>query len=289
MAITGTVQLSDADFARLADFVRMQIGLDLRPEKKGLVESRLTKRLRALKLESFTSYIDRICAGTDAAEMDSLAEALTTNVTSFFRESHHFDTLRDLVDRELAARIQGGNTLRLWSAGCSRGAEPFSIAITLADALGAEGLDHVRILATDIDRAVLDQARQATYPEEEIAGLDSAQRTRFFECTAEPPSQADRFWRVAPHLQKIVQFNPLNLVGPWPITQPLDVIFCRNVAIYFDAQTQAQLWRRLIDQLRPGGHLFIGHSERLDQASRQRMTPTGVTSFQKTLPEQDKA
>ena len=275
--MTGLVSpgLNPADFDRLAGFVKSKIGLHLRPEKRLLVESRINKRLKALGLDNYQQYLAVLEDDAGGRELNALSQALTTNVTSFFREEHHFRTLAELARTAFAPRLKKGEDLRLWSAGCSTGAEPYSMAMTLQDTLPKELWPRIRILATDIDAQVLDRATRGIYSPRETENLTPDIRQRHFHevagglCINDP-------------VRAMVQFKPLNLIDTWPLSRTVSAVFCRNVVIYFDAATQAALWQRFLKQLEPGGHLFIGHSERLDPEALRAMTSAGVTTYRKT-------
>lgn len=263
------------EFDSLAGYVKSQIGLHLRPEKRALVESRLAKRVTTLGLPGFMAYLDALKQNDLPDEMEALSQALTTNVTAFFRENHHFQTLKQVAEQEFAPRLERGEQLRVWSAGCSTGAEPYSIAMTLRDSLSDQSLARVRILATDIDTKVLAKARSGVYGARETEALPQDVLDRHF--IREPGGH-----RISAQLREIVRFNPLNLIAPWPMRRVFSAVFCRNVVIYFDAETQARLWQRILAQVEPGGHLFIGHSERLDPAAMRAVTSTGVTTYRKS-------
>ncbi len=248
--------LSREDFRRIAALVTEQTGIQLPTGKEGLVRSRLAKRLRVLGLDSFSAYVDRVTSGRDAAERQHMLDALTTNKTSWWREAQHFALLAELAP----TLAQGRAAPVLWSAGCSTGEEPYTIAMVLAEALPASQKAGARILATDLSTRVLDRARRGRYAPDELDGVPAAHRQKHFT----PVRDASGEWHeVAAPIRRQVQFAQLNLMGPWPMKGPFDAIFCRNVMIYFDKPTQAKLVGRYWELLRPGGHLFIGHSESL--------------------------
>ncbi|MEC3862520.1 protein-glutamate O-methyltransferase CheR [Mesobacterium sp. TK19101] len=267
--------MTSAEFDSLAGFVKSQIGLHLRPEKRALVESRLAKRVASLGLPGFMAYLDALKQNALPDEMEALSQALTTNVTAFFRESHHFQTLKQVAERDFALRLERGEQVRIWSAGCSTGAEPYSIAMTLRDCLSDLALTRVRILATDIDTNVLAKARSGLYGARETEALPQETLDRHF-------IRETGGHRISAQLREMVRFNPLNLIAPWPMRRDFTAVFCRNVVIYFDGETQARLWQRILAQIEPGGHLFIGHSERLDPAALKAVTSTGVTTYRKS-------
>jgi chemotaxis protein methyltransferase CheR len=267
------VTLGEREFRRIAALLRQHAGIALPDTKRPLVFSRLARRLRALGLADFSAYVDLVEGPRGEAEVVEMISALTTNVTSFFREKHHFEYLRDLVVPAVPG-IRSGGRFRIWSAGCSTGEEPYTMAMVLLGALPDAAAHDVRILATDIDPDVLARARAGAYQDEAMGPVPAAQRDRFFR-------RSGPHWSAAPELREIVVFRELNLAGPWPVNGPFDVIFCRNVAIYFDRDSQERVWSGFADRLRPGGLLCIGHSERLTGEAAQRLTSLGITAYQR--------
>ena len=249
--------LSNREFAFLCDFTYNNSGIVLDERKREMVYRRLMRRIRELRLDSFSQYCDFL-KRKDNEESTHFINAITTNLTSFFREQHHFDYL---VNCFLPSHYQQckHKKLRLWSAGCSTGEEPYSIAISVLQSLKSEpSVWDTKILATDLDSEVLSVASQGIYDLERIAGLDNAtKKAWFYKNNCEQNAQV----RVSPQLQSLIRFKQLNLLQTWPMQGPFDVIFCRNVMIYFDRQTQDQLVQRFLRILRPGGVLFLGHSE----------------------------
>jgi chemotaxis protein methyltransferase CheR len=266
---------SDADFLAIAKLAQADFGLHLTPVKKDLVYSRLTKRLRHLGLPDFSSYCQLIDAADGVEERLQMLSALTTNVTHFFREDHHFRMLRETILPPLIAAARSGARLRLWSAGCSAGQEPYSLAFTLLDLCPEAAKLDIRILATDVDPVILARAKAGIYDNEELKTVP--QSVRNSHITADGNSS----FVVGPNARKIINFGELNLMQDWPIKGPFDVIFCRNVAIYFDKETQARLWGRFAGMLTAGGHLCIGHSERIAGALANRLETVGVTTYRK--------
>ena len=272
---TAIYAFSDADFAVIAKRAQADFGLHLTVVKKDLVYSRLTKRLRQLALPDFASYCRLIEAADSADERMHMLSALTTNVTHFFREGHHFRTLREQVLPPLIAAARAGGRLRIWSAGCSAGQEPYSLAVTLLELCPEAARLNIKILATDVDPVIIARAKAGVYDTEELKALPDAARR---DHTA--PAGAGKF-QIGPKPRDLISFGELNLMQDWPIKGPFDVIFCRNVAIYFDKDTQARLWGRLGDLLATGGYLFIGHSERVTGPAEGCLTATGVTTYRK--------
>jgi chemotaxis protein methyltransferase CheR len=269
--VDGEFPFTIDDFRDIAATLYADSGIHLQEAKATLVYSRLAKRLRKLGLASFSEYRALLHGPEGEGERPALLSALTTNVTRFFREPHHFDALRRQVRDVLAPAARGGGRVRVWSAGCSLGHEPWSIAMSLlAELPEAPDLD-VRILATDIDPQVVDRARQATYSAEDVEPVPAELAAR---CLIKSGDQV----RVADAARKLVSFGVLNLHAAWPMKGAFDVIFCRNVAIYFDDQTQARLWSRFAERLTPQGRLYIGHSER---AETPLLSTDGLTVYRR--------
>jgi chemotaxis protein methyltransferase CheR len=248
--------LGPAEFQRIAQLVYDRAGIQLPVGKEGLVRSRLAKRLRSLGLDDFAPYVQRVTSGEDPAETAAMLDALTTNKTSWWREKQHFDLLETIAPAMLEER----RPLTIWSAGCSTGEEPYTIAMVLAMTLGDRGAAQTRVLATDLSTRVLERAKKARYDAEEMDGVPREALGTYFTKAHEGTRDV---CDVVPAIRRTINFAQLNLMGPWPMKGPFDVIFCRNVMIYFDKQTQGKLIERYWGLLRPGGYLFIGHSESL--------------------------
>ena len=266
-------------FATIARIAEEQAGLMLLPEKAPMVFSRLAKRMRALGISQIADYCSLLRGPEANAEMPGFISALTTNVTSFFRERHHFDTLREEVLPELVARARRGDRIRLWSAGCSTGQEPYSIAMLLLEACADIARLDVRILATDIDQNVLEAARQGIYAEAEVETIPVDLRRKYL---LGPKQSSDSgFARVGDPLKTLVTFRHLNLIRPWPFKGPFDVIFCRNVIIYFGPSVQRDLWKKFALVCARDGLLFLGHSERLEHPEELGFISAGTTTYRK--------
>ena len=250
--------LGDGDFAFLRSFVYEHCGISLGEHKRQLVQGRLVRRLRALKLRDFGSYCE-LLRRDPHSELGELASAISTNVTAFFRESHHFDLLtNELLPRWIAEKKNGGR-LRIWSAGCATGEEPYTLAIVLAEALEKHGGSvDAKILATDLSPQALETARKGVYPIERLEGVSTERRRRWF---LRGEGEYDQYACVHPRLRELVSILPLNLLHDWPMQGPFDAIFCRNVVIYFDKPTKQRLFQRYAGLLPEGGYLFLGHSE----------------------------
>lgn len=250
---------SDVAFTRLQRLIHAHCGISLSADKKENVYSRLSRRLRALGLESFCDYCRMIEDG-HLEELEQFTNALTTNLTGFFREAHHFEYLKETVIPELMQRNAQSRSLRIWSAGCSSGEEPYSIAMTLLEAMPQIASWDVRILATELDTGVFEKAVAGIYSQEDVRDLSERQLKAGFQ---KGRGTQQGMVRVAPEVRKLVSFRHHNLMQDWPMKGPFDIIFCRNVVIYFDKPTQQRLFNRFADIMAPGGHLFIGHSESL--------------------------
>ena len=274
--VDGDFAFRAEDFKRIAAMLHADAGIFLPDTKATLVYSRLAKRLRSLGLQSFHDYCELVAGHEGLDERQRMLVSLTTNVTSFFREPHHFEMLKTSILPPLLQNAKAGRRVRLWSAGCSKGHEPYSIGMTILDLMpDAAGLD-IKILATDIDSEVVEEARRGRYAENLVTSVPPSERRRGFVAIK---SASDRFVEVTPELRDLVSFKELNLIGSWPMKGPFDVIFCRNVAIYFDDETQSKLWNRFAGMLAPGGVLMIGHSERLSGAAQARLKNIGTTAY----------
>ena len=260
----GELALSDRDFERIKARVYRVAGIALSDSKRSLVVSRLFRLVRGLGFTSFAAYLDHLDEPGSQSDAQNFVNALTTNLTRFFREDHHFEHLNRYVGSLLTSQRQratdGRPRLRIWSAGCSTGQEPFTIAMSLLAAFPDLRRWDFRILATDIDTAVLGKAALGVYPESELAGL-SPVRAALFE------RGADGTIRIPQAARELVSFLPLNLIDGWPMHGPFDAVFCRNVTIYFDKRTQGEVFERFYQLLTPGGFLYIGHSENIGAAA----------------------
>jgi chemotaxis protein methyltransferase CheR len=242
-----------------------------------LVYSRLAKRLRELRLDNFGDYCSVIADPDEHAEREAMIAALTTNVTQFFREMHHFEHLKTAILPRIKAAAQAGQRVRLWSAACSSGQEPYSMALTILAAWPEAAEQDVKILATDIDANMLAKGQAGIYDDAVIKPVPPALRSRWFEQARR--NGEDVNWRAGPELRAMIAFRKLNLIGEWPMRGPFQAIFCRNVVIYFDQPTQSKLWSRLAPLLAPDGALYIGHSERVSGPAEKRLTGDGTTTY----------
>jgi chemotaxis protein methyltransferase CheR len=269
-------EMSDRDFKDIAAMLYADAGIYMPESKTTLVYSRLVKRLRALQLESFRDYCDLVGSPDGSNERREMLSALTTNVTRFFREPHHFEHLSLHVLPPLLELARRGGRVRLWSAACSTGPEPYSMALTV---LGLEpnaaSLD-IRILASDIDPRVVEEGRNGVYPAAALVEAPVALRKRYF---AGVGGDERRGLQASEELRRLVVFRTLNLNAAWPMPGKFHVIFCRNVVIYFDEQTQQAVWSKFAAKLEHGGVLYIGHSERVTGPAAARFLSDGVTAY----------
>jgi chemotaxis protein methyltransferase CheR len=273
--------LSRSDFNRLADFIHQATGIKMPPSKHSMVEGRLRRRLAATGAPSFAEYCARVFdSGEDGAEIVHLLDAITTNKTDFFREPDHFRLLTDIVLPQMA---QQRRKLKFWSAACSVGAEPYTLAMVASEftqtpRAGAVPVQPPMILATDLSSAVLKTALAGIYPAEMVETVPPPLRKRYLMRSKDPSQNTVR---VVPSLRAMVRFGRLNLMAPqYGIDTDFDVIFCRNVLIYFDRNDQAAVLRRLCDHLRPGGVLALGHSETINGLDLP-VVPIGHTMFRR--------
>ncbi|QBJ32981.1 protein-glutamate O-methyltransferase CheR [Hafnia alvei] len=253
------VPLADAHFRRISQLIYQHAGIVLADHKREMVYNRLVRRLRALNLNDFGAYLALLESSQSHGEWQTFINSLTTNLTAFFREAHHFPILAE------HARKRPHNYC-VWSTAASSGEEPYSIAMTLAEALGTTPVGP-QVWASDIDTQVLEKAVRGVYRQEETKHLTPSQLQRFFLRGTGPQ---EGFVRVRPELAQRVQFQMLNLLAPqWDLPGPFDAIFCRNVMIYFDKETQARILNRFIKLLKSGGLLFAGHSENFSHISQE--------------------
>lgn len=269
-------QYTEDDFNTVKKLVSEQTGIHLSDAKQDLVYGRLSKRIRKLGLSSFQEYIEYVKQDHEQ-ELINFINAITTNLTSFFRENHHFEYLYNTLLPELLEKNKGTKKIRIWSAGCSTGEEPYSIAMTILDKLGTTSSWDIKILATDLDTNVINTAAAGIYPLEKIKGLDPKKKKRWF---LNGKGDKAGFAKVSRELQNLITFRQLNLINSWPMKGEFDFIFCRNVVIYFDKPTQRILFDRMANILTQNGTLFIGHSETLFKVSN-RFRAIGGTVYQK--------
>ena len=279
----NSVKLTDNDFTFICQFVHQHTGIVLNDSKREMLYRRLTRIVRERKLNSFSEYCQLLKEQGDT-EKDYFINAITTNLTSFFRENHHFEFLAEAelpkLMKNKKAMPNGLKRLRIWSSASSTGEEPYSIAITLLDVLKNELPKwDVKILATDIDSNVLAKGKAGIYDIKRIEDLPQQRKEKYFY---QGCGNSKESVKVHDGLKKLITFKKLNLLHEWPMKGPFDVIFCRNVIIYFDKPTQQELFARYYDLLAPGGLLFLGHSENLGK-HQQYFENAGRTTFRKPL------
>ena len=275
MDTTREFDFTLAHFNKIKQLVFEHTGISLSDAKQHLVYGRLARRLRALGLTSFDDYCDILRNNPDD-EFGNFVNAITTNLTAFFRENHHFEFLKKALPQLMRHRQQS-RKLRIWSAGCSTGEEPYSLAITLLESIKDIDSWDIRILATDIDTNVLEKAASAVYAEDRIVGLSKPQQKRWFH--KGKGNQGGKV-KVKQAARDLITFKPLNLMQGWPMQGEFDVIFCRNVLIYFNKDTQKTLVERYANILSEDGYLFLGHSEALSDVST-RFDLLGKSSYRK--------
>ena len=254
--------LSEAEFKKIAAYIEKNVGIKMPPEKRLMMQSRLSSRLKALHLDSYKQYIDYVFSGKDKDnhEIIMMIDAMTTNLTEFFREPQHFDFMKGTVLPQYAA--QGRNQIKIWSAGCSTGQEPYTLSMVMASYIKNKPLSSIRdysVLATDISTKVLDKAASAIYPMDAVKGIPKEIMHQYFLKGKDPANPAVRLKQ---DIRSHVNFMRLNFMDEdYGFRDTLQIIFCRNVLIYFDKQNQEKVIRQFLRYLEPGGYLFLGHSE----------------------------
>lgn len=269
-----------AHFDRIVRLIYRLAGISLAPHKMEMVYARLARRLRELHLSDFDAYCDLLDSEAGESEVGMLVNALTTNLTAFFREAHHFDYLRDRVlpDVRRRADAAGERRLRIWSAGCSSGQEPYTIAMVVSAAFPDLRAWNARILATDIDTRMVATAKAGRYSDEVVGTIPAPLRDRNVRrCRDE---RGEPMAAMSDDLKRLITFKPLNLLEAWPMRGPFDAIFCRNVLIYFDREGRRHVINKFADLLPSGAHLFLGHSESLYGVS-ERFDQVGATIYRK--------
>lgn len=268
-------EFSRSDFEHIRDLVGERTGIVLSDHKIDMVYGRLSRRLRQLGIKKFGEYLSRL--QDDEQELVEFTNALTTNLTSFFREPHHFDYLRSTGLPNLL-KSRPDKKLRIWSAGCSTGEEPYTIAMTVKEALASYPNWDVKILATDLDTNVVNRARAGVYTQDKVNGVDQNRIKKWFRKGRGDEHNGQM--KVAAELQDMITFKQLNLMHEWPMSGPFDIIFCRNVVIYFNKDTQRELFDRYADYMANDGYLFVGHSESLHKVT-DRFKLIGKTIYHK--------
>ncbi len=273
---SGEYPLTRRDLNEIAAMIYSDAGISLNDSKASLVYSRLSKHIRNLGLSGFRAYCNLVASPEGAAERREMLSHLTTNFTRFFRENHHFDHLRTDVLPDLVNRARAGGRVRIWSAACSDGQEPYSIALTVLSLLPNAADYDFKILATDIDPKILALAKAGCYDETALETVSPAMRKQWFR---EVDINGRRKFQIDDRVKRLITFNELNLMSQWPFKGQFDVIFCRNVVIYFDEPTQMRIWSRFAGLLPEGGHLYIGHSERVSGEAKNSFDNIGITTY----------
>ncbi len=254
--------LDQQQFERIQQIVHRQSGINLQAGREDLVQSRLSNRLASVGMDSYEQYVKYVDSEPSGKELAAMIDVLTTNKTGFFREIQHFDYLRK-ISKNL---LKKGRRVQIWSAGCSSGEEPFSVAMLLLEQVPELDPQNVQILATDISSRMLARAREGVYTQQALNGVPPMLLRKYFTRLHAVPS---RVYRINDNVRSIVRFARLNLIGEWPMKGPFDLILCRNVMIYFDGPTADRLMHRLWELLAPGGHLLAGHAEHIRDSSER--------------------
>ncbi|WP_225197662.1 protein-glutamate O-methyltransferase CheR [Gluconobacter oxydans] len=272
--VLETDGISDGNFRIIAGIAKNYAGISLSEKKKSLVYSRISRRVRQEGFGCFDEYCAFLMSEAGSDERQHLVSALTTNVTSFYREKHHFSYLESLLRQQLYGRLERGEELRIWSAACSSGEEAYSIAMTVIKCLSTIPHLKAKILATDIDSDILQQASLGSYASVEAEAL-------FEDGVLTSCRLEDDRVVMSEKIRQMIRFRRLNLVEPWPFSSCFHAIFCRNVAIYFDRETQDRLWGSLSARIFLGGELYLGHSERIAHPERFGMESFGQNAYRK--------
>lgn len=273
----GEYVLKMRDLIKISDMIKADAGIVVSKAKANLVYARLAKRIRKLGLSDFSQYCDLVESDEGRFERKEMIAALTTNVTGFFREAHHFEYLRRNIFPNLMRRAKEGERIRLWSAACSSGQEPYSMAMTLLKDFPDASRYDIRILATDIDETILAVAARGVYDSTMIMPIPDGLKQRYLK----PCEDTQKNFKVVDEVRDLVAFRHLNLIGNWPMKAKFQVVFCRNVVIYFDNETQEKLWSRFVEILDDNAVLCVGHSERVTGPAARHVVSAGVTSYVK--------
>ena len=271
----GEFQITSNDARQIAAIMRAETGVVLDESKINLIYSRLAKRLRSLRLRSFGEYCDLINSPDGQTERDAMIAALTTNVTRFFREPHHFEHLKSAILPPLLQLAKHGGKIRMWSAACSSGQEPYSMALTVLSLLPDAAKHDIKILATDIDPNMIAFGKAGIYDANLLAELPADMSRRWFAPLKDRPGSL----QAGPELRDMVSFRKMNLIGDWPMQGRFHAIFCRNVVIYFDDETKSKIWDRMVRLLENSAALYIGHSERIGGQAEHLLRSDGITTY----------
>ncbi len=274
--VPGEFAMTVDDFRRISAMIHGDAGIHLQEAKATLVYARLAKRLRVLGMTNFRDYCEWVAGPQGQEERQEMLAALTTNVTRFFREAHHFEHLKSHVLPPLLKPAGRARRVRVWSAACSSGQEPYSIALTILSLLPDAASQDIKVLATDIDPHMIAAGRGGVYSQAQLVDVPQDLRKRFFEAEG---GDGETKWRAGAALRGLVAFRQLNLMDNWPMRGGFHAIFCRNVVIYFDEPTQQTLWSKFVPRLEPGGWLYIGHSERVTGPAASQLSSDGISTY----------
>ena len=269
-SFSPTEDMDSKTFNQFVKLIYERSGISLGENKKALVKSRVSKRMRKLNMYSYSEYLKYVMNNSSDNEVILLLDAISTNVTSFYRESGHFECMRSLVKQWVQ---EGARSLRVWSSACSTGQEPYTIAIEILETIGQQRVD-VKILATDLSLSVLKAGQRGEYTEESIAPIPSHVRSKYFN---KKKVDSENIYVVNDLIRNMVIFRQFNLNNfPYPVRGPLDIVFCRNVMIYFENDFRDQICRQFQKLLKPNGYLFLGHSESLPKSFTEfgRVSPS---------------
>jgi len=261
-------------FEQISDIAKHKFGLQLTESKRQLVSTKIQKRMEKLGIDTFDDYFELLQSSMENEEDEGLVSALTTNVTNFFREPHHFEMIGKEFQSRLTSKARSGEKIRLWCAGCSTGQETYSLVIKLFEVFPDIGEFDVKVLSTDIDPNVLSRAKRGKYFEKEMEGMENNLINRYF-------NKIEDTYQIDEKLIQLVTFGTLNLMDEFPMTGLFDIILCRNVAIYFDRAIQEFVWTRIYQRLTQHGLLMVGHSERVSGEASQYVENVGVTTYRR--------
>ena len=270
------IDISQDAFDNISSILKDKTGICLYEGAERLVVSRLSKFLKPLSFTTFEEYLQHVLSPNGAPELEQMINALTTNTTRFFRERGHFDLLENQIMPHLIEKARNGERVRIWSAACSSGEEVYSIASVILKCLPNAADYDLRILATDIDSDILEEANAGEYRLSALEDVPPGYAEFIFE-----KDQSGEILKIRPQARDLISFRYLNFMDPWPVSGPFDVIFCRNVTIYMDEATQMRIWAGLEKVLHSDGYLFIGHSERIGPSLSNRLELFGPTAFRR--------
>lgn len=271
--MNSPMPLGTAEQHRIAEILREKAGMRLLSSQAAMLQSRLSRRLRETGIKNFESYVAFVQTDEGSDELRAMISTMTTNFTQFYRERHHFTFFRNTILPPLIEAARQGQSIRMWSAGSSSGQEAYSMAMEIADVAPDFSQCDIRVLATDINSKMVSIGQEGVYSSDTVTPIPEILRKKFLI-----PEVSG--FRISAEIRNMVSFREHNLCDEWPMRKLFNVIFCRNVAIYFEARAQIQLWKRLQERLAPGGWLFVGHSERIPSFEGFRLEPVALTTYQ---------